>query len=64
MSSWLMKAEPDTRLVNGHDVRFSVEDWEREGVSSWEGVRSHEAKKILSVRPSSLSSPFVSPWGR
>jgi predicted RNA-binding protein with PUA-like domain len=23
---WLMKAEPETRLENGHDVRFSIDD--------------------------------------
>lgn len=50
---WLMKAEPETRIVKGHDVRFSAHDFEQSprGITSWEGVRSHQAKKILKVRP-------------
>lgn len=42
-----MKAEPETRIVKGHDVRFSAQDFERDGTTSWEGVRNHEAKKLL-----------------
>ncbi|EAL22266.1 hypothetical protein CNBC4040 [Cryptococcus deneoformans B-3501A] len=44
---WLMKAEPDSRIVKGKDVKFSVDDFERVGVSPWDGVRNHEAKKIM-----------------
>ncbi|OWZ63677.1 hypothetical protein AYX15_04405 [Cryptococcus neoformans] len=44
---WLMKAEPDSRIVKGKDVKFSVDDFERIGVSPWDGVRNHEAKKIM-----------------
>lgn len=42
-----MKAEPDSRIVKGKDVKFSVDDFERVGVSPWDGVRNHEAKKIM-----------------
>ncbi|OCF35896.1 hypothetical protein I316_02390 [Kwoniella heveanensis BCC8398] len=44
---WLMKAEPDSRIVKGKDVKFSVDDFEEIGVSPWDGVRNHEAKKIM-----------------
>ncbi|TXT05985.1 hypothetical protein VHUM_03746 [Vanrija humicola] len=44
---WLMKAEPDTRIVKGKDVKFSVDDFESMGESPWDGVRSHEAKNIM-----------------
>ncbi|KAK4701960.1 hypothetical protein P7C70_g4266, partial [Phenoliferia sp. Uapishka_3] len=44
---WLIKAEPDPRIIDGKDVSFSIDEFERVGVTTWEGVRSHEAKKIL-----------------
>ncbi|WWC72709.1 uncharacterized protein I206_106673 [Kwoniella pini CBS 10737] len=47
---WLMKAEPDSRIIKGKDVKFSVDDFEKLGVSPWDGVRNHEAKKIMKER--------------
>ncbi|KAF9653440.1 DUF55-domain-containing protein [Thelephora ganbajun] len=44
---WLMKAEPDSRIVKGHDVKLSVDDFERVGITPWEGVRNHEAKNLM-----------------
>ncbi|KAH7343313.1 EVE domain-containing protein [Rhizoctonia solani] len=44
---WLMKAEPDTRIVKGKDVKFSVDDFEVCVTTAWEGVRNHEAKNIM-----------------
>ncbi|KAL7422964.1 hypothetical protein Q5752_002262 [Cryptotrichosporon argae] len=44
---WLMKAEPDSRIVKGKDVKFSVDDFEALGTSPWDGVRNHEAKNIM-----------------
>ncbi|GAA5905450.1 EVE domain-containing protein [Sporobolomyces salmoneus] len=44
---WLIKAEPETRIEKGVDVKFSIDDLETCKVSSWEGVRNHEAKKYL-----------------
>ncbi|KAG9100039.1 Ras GTPase activating protein ira2, partial [Ceratobasidium sp. 370] len=47
---WLMKAEPDSRIVKGKDVRphkFSVDDFEACRTTAWEGVRNHEAKNIM-----------------
>ncbi|ORX40822.1 EVE domain-domain-containing protein [Kockovaella imperatae] len=47
---WLMKAEPDSRVVKGKDVKFSVDDFEKIGTSPWDGVRNHEAKSIMKER--------------
>ncbi|KAM0745621.1 DUF55-domain-containing protein, partial [Meredithblackwellia eburnea MCA 4105] len=44
---WLVKAEPDSRIVNGHDVAFSIDHFEKGKVTSWEGVRNHQAKNYL-----------------
>ncbi|PBK67059.1 DUF55-domain-containing protein [Armillaria solidipes] len=44
---WLLKAEPDSRLVKGKDVKFSVDDFETVGTSSWEGVRNYEARNLM-----------------
>ncbi|KZV87365.1 DUF55-domain-containing protein [Exidia glandulosa HHB12029] len=42
-----MKAEPDSRVVKGKDVKFSVDDFEVAGTTAWEGVRSYEARNIM-----------------
>ncbi|KAG8935007.1 hypothetical protein FRC01_010512 [Tulasnella sp. 417] len=44
MKYWLMKAEPDSRVVKGKDVKFSVDDFEKIDITPWEGVRNHSAK--------------------
>ncbi|KAI0035668.1 component of IIS longevity pathway SMK-1-domain-containing protein [Vararia minispora EC-137] len=44
---WLMKAEPDSRVVKGKDVKFSVSDFEAAGTTPWEGVRNHQAKNYM-----------------
>ncbi|KAH6887696.1 thymocyte nuclear protein 1 [Thelonectria olida] len=45
---WLMKAEPETRLENGIDVRFSIDDLraktEPEG---WDGIRAYAARNHM-----------------
>lgn len=46
-SYYLMKAEPNSRIVKGHDVKFSIDDLERLGKDTWEGVRNHVAKNVL-----------------
>lgn len=52
---WLMKAEPSTRLVNGHDVKFSIDDLAEMSESDWDGVRNHEAKKnMMNMKPKDL----------
>ncbi|KAH7101489.1 DUF55-domain-containing protein [Auriculariales sp. MPI-PUGE-AT-0066] len=45
-----MKAEPDSRVVKGKDVKFSVDDFETAGTTAWEGVRSYEARNIMRDR--------------
>lgn len=45
---WLMKAEPDSRLDNGVDVKFSIDDLRaKEGPEAWDGVRSLQARNNL-----------------
>ncbi|KAJ7033676.1 DUF55-domain-containing protein [Mycena alexandri] len=44
---WLLKAEPDSRVVKGKDVKFSVEDFEAAKTSPWEGVRNYEARNLI-----------------
>ncbi|KAF8605463.1 DUF55-domain-containing protein [Ceratobasidium sp. AG-I] len=47
LNFWLMKAEPEPRIVKGKDVKFSVDDFESCSTTAWEGVRNHEAKNIM-----------------
>ncbi|KAF7325756.1 Autophagy-related protein [Mycena kentingensis (nom. inval.)] len=46
---WLLKAEPDSRIVKGKDVKFSVDDFEAapNKTSAWEGVRNYEARNLM-----------------
>ncbi|KAI0092093.1 PUA-like domain-containing protein [Irpex rosettiformis] len=44
---WLMKAEPDSRIVKGKDVKFSVDDFESTKTTPWEGVRNAEARNLM-----------------
>ncbi|KAK9469752.1 PUA-like domain-containing protein [Lipomyces arxii] len=44
---WLFKAEPETRLVGGIDVRFSIDDLKRDGRGSWDGVRNYTARNCM-----------------
>ncbi|KAJ7359327.1 DUF55-domain-containing protein [Mycena albidolilacea] len=44
---WLLKAEPDSRIVKEKDVKFSVDDFEAAKTSPWEGVRNYEARNLM-----------------
>lgn len=44
---WLMKAEPETRIVKGQDVKFSIDDLKAESPASWDGVRNYEARNNM-----------------
>ncbi|CAG8525518.1 14442_t:CDS:2 [Funneliformis mosseae] len=46
---WLMKAEPESRIVKGIDVKFSIDDLANmpNGVSQWDGVRNYEARNNM-----------------
>jgi len=46
-NAWLMKAEPESRIVKGKDVAFSIGDLEKVGIEHWDGVRNHEAKNLM-----------------
>ncbi|KAJ8502495.1 hypothetical protein ONZ45_g11711 [Pleurotus djamor] len=47
MSYWLLKAEPDSRIVKRKDVKFSVDDFENIKTTPWEGVRNYEARNLM-----------------
>ncbi|KIJ57136.1 hypothetical protein M422DRAFT_23239 [Sphaerobolus stellatus SS14] len=44
---YLMKAEPDTRMEKGKDVKFSVDDFEEAKTTAWEGVRNYSARNTM-----------------
>ncbi|KAL1854351.1 hypothetical protein VTK73DRAFT_8794 [Phialemonium thermophilum] len=45
---WLLKAEPETRLENGVDVRFSIDDLAaKTEPEPWDGIRSYAARNHL-----------------
>ncbi|KAK7966799.1 uncharacterized protein PG986_001076 [Apiospora aurea] len=47
-SYWLLKAEPETRLENGVDVRFSIDDLaSRTEPEPWDGIRNYAARNNL-----------------
>ncbi|KAG6073805.1 hypothetical protein E4U16_004422 [Claviceps sp. LM84 group G4] len=45
---WLMKAEPETRLENGVDVRFSIDDLKaKKEPEGWDGIRAYPARNHM-----------------
>ena len=44
---WLMKAEPESRMEKGKEVKFSIDDLCAQKTSPWDGVRSHAAKRHM-----------------
>ena len=52
-----MKAEPDSRLVNGIDVKFSIDDLAAvKEPEPWSGVRNHSAKNnMMAMREGDLA---------
>ncbi|KAK3312903.1 PUA-like domain-containing protein [Apodospora peruviana] len=45
---WLLKAEPETRLENGVDVRFSIDDLAaKKEPEPWDGIRNYVARNNL-----------------
>lgn len=45
-----MKAEPESRIEKGKDVRFSIDDLQKVGIEPWDGVRNLEASKTMRER--------------
>ncbi|KAL8917949.1 MAG: hypothetical protein Q9172_005618 [Xanthocarpia lactea] len=47
-SYWLMKAEPDSRIEKGKDVKFSIDDLKRAvEPEAWDGVRNAAARNNM-----------------
>ncbi|KAL9620969.1 MAG: hypothetical protein Q9204_008158, partial [Flavoplaca sp. TL-2023a] len=47
-SYWLMKAEPDSRIEKGKDVKFSIDDLkEASEPEAWDGVRNAAARNNM-----------------
>ncbi|OBT90862.1 hypothetical protein VE02_00427 [Pseudogymnoascus sp. 03VT05] len=45
---WLLKAEPESRLEKGHDVKFSIDDLAaKTEPEPWDGIRSYAARNNL-----------------
>ncbi|TFB05163.1 Thymocyte nuclear protein 1 [Trichoderma ghanense] len=45
---WLMKAEPETRLENGIDVSFSIDDLRaKDKPEGWDGIRAYAARNHM-----------------
>ncbi len=45
-TKWLMKSEPESRLENGVDVKFGLEDLKKlkDQTSCWDGVRNYQVR--------------------
>ena len=46
---WLMKAEPESRIENGVDVKFGIDDLTKEPdqTACWDGVRNYQARNFM-----------------
>ncbi|XP_068572181.1 thymocyte nuclear protein 1 [Cebidichthys violaceus] len=46
---WLMKSEPESRLENGVDVKFGIEDLKAlpDQTGCWDGVRNYQARNFM-----------------
>ena len=45
-SHWLMKAEPESRIEKGRDVKFSIDDLKAAtSPEGWDGVRNYSGKQ-------------------
>jgi predicted RNA-binding protein with PUA-like domain len=49
ISYWLMKSEPESRIENGHEMKFSFEDLKanKDQTTWWDGVRNYEARNHM-----------------
>ncbi|RNA38509.1 thymocyte nuclear 1 isoform X1 [Brachionus plicatilis] len=46
---WLMKSEPESRIENGFEMKFGVEDLKasKDKITHWDGVRNYEARNHM-----------------
>ena len=53
---WLMKSEPESRLENGIDVKFGIEDLKKEPnqTACWDGVRNYQARNFMKQMKKSM----------
>ncbi|KAL2055842.1 hypothetical protein ABVK25_004086 [Lepraria finkii] len=50
-SYWLMKAEPDSRVEKGKDIKFSIDDLKAATApEGWDGVRNYVARNNMRLR--------------
>lgn len=42
-----MKAEPNSRIVNGHDVKYTIDDLKANKVVTYGRIRNYEARKYM-----------------
>lgn len=48
-SHWLIKSEPESRIEDGIDVKFSIDDLIQSpnSTSCWDGVRNYQARNFM-----------------
>ncbi|XP_053363445.1 thymocyte nuclear protein 1 isoform X1 [Clarias gariepinus] len=48
-TNWLMKSEPESRMENGVDVKFGIEDLKAlpNQTGCWDGVRNYQARNFM-----------------
>lgn len=46
---FLIKSEPESRMQDGHDMKFSIDDLiaEDQSTAHWDGVRNYEARNVI-----------------
>lgn len=46
---WLMKSEPESRIENGHEMKFGLDDLKasKDQITHWDGVRNYEARNQM-----------------
>lgn len=46
---WLMKSEPESRIENGHEMKFGIDDLKssKNQTTHWDGVRNYEARNHM-----------------
>lgn len=46
---WIMKSEPESRIENGFEMKFGVEDLKasKDQITHWDGVRNYEARNHM-----------------
>lgn len=46
---YLFKSEPESRIQNGHEMKYSIDDLaeEKDAITHWDGVRNAEARNCM-----------------